>query len=414
MNPETKDVAVVAFPVSHEKVSQRKATAGPGFVRAVVSREGDRVTTLELFFDLAFVFAFTQLSRLMAQQHDALGIVQALVILVLLWWSWTAYGWLSNLAHADEGVVRIAMIIGMTAMFVAGLVVLEAYDDLPGGLFGPLVFVAAYLGARITHGIVFVWLSEPGLRRRTAITVGLSVVPSGALLTAGALLGEPWQIWCALAAVAIEPIVSRRTSAGIDWPVRSTAHFTERHGLVVILALGESILAIGAGVATQPMNTSILVGVVLSMLICVALWWAYFARLARAAEHALAGRVSGERGRLATDSYTYLHLLLVSGIVLAALGLEVAMAHIDQAEPFGLFGAAALGGGVACFLSGSAFFARRLLGQWNRVRLAFATLLVLAVPGIALLPPVAALASVAGLLLVVLAVDRMRLAPRPV
>jgi low temperature requirement protein LtrA len=373
---------------------------------AVVSREGDRVTTLELFFDLAFVFAFTQLSRLMAQEHDASGVVKALVILALLWWSWTAFGWLANLAHADEGVVRIAMIVGMTAMFVAGLVVLEAYDDLPGGLPGPIVFVAAYLVARITHGIVFVWLSEPALRRRTLITVALSVVPSGALLIAGALLGGAWQIWCTLAAVAIEPVVAYRSSIGVDWPVRSTAHFTERHGLVIILALGESILGIGAGVATEPIRTAILLGVVISMLICVGMWWAYFSRLARAAEHALSNVQPGLRGRAATDGYTYLHLMLVGGIVLAALGLEVAMAHIDAPDAYGLFGASALGGGVACYLAGTVFFARRLLGRWDLLRLGFAGLLVLSVPLLALVPPLVALAGVATLLIALFVVER--------
>lgn len=369
-------------------------------LRAVTSQEGDRVTTLELFFDLAFVFAFTQLSRLMAQQHDALGILQALIILALLWWAWTSFGWLTNIAHADQGILRIATIIGMTAMFVAGLVVLEAYDDLPGALYGPIVFVCAYLVARVTHAVVFVWLSGPTLRRRTIITMTLSVVPSGLLLIAGALLGAPWQIWCTIAAVAIEPIVSNRTSVGVAWPVRSVAHFTERHGLIVILALGESILGIGAGVATEPISTQILVGVVLSMLICVALWWAYFTRLAHAAEHALKAVPVGDRGRTAAYAYTYLHLLLVAGIVLAALGLEVAMAHIESAESFGFFGAAALGGGVACYLAGLAAFARRLLGRWDRTRLTFAAVFLALVPVIGMLAPVIALASVAGVLVV--------------
>jgi low temperature requirement protein LtrA len=373
-----------------------------------VSREGDRVTTLELFFDLAFVFAFTQLSRLMAHQHDAAGVVQSLVLLALLWWSWTAYGWLSNIAHADEGVVRIAMIVGMTATFVAGLAVLEAFDDRPGELFAPIVFVAAYLIGRVTHWIVFVWLSDPGLRRRSAITVGLSVTISGALLTAGALLGEPWQIWCTLAAVAVEPIVALRTSVGVDWPVRSATHFTERHGLIVILALGESILAIGVGAAEEPMSTSILVGVVLSMLICVTLWWTYFARLARAAELALADRAASQRGRVATNGYTYLHFLLVSGIVLVALGLEVAMAHIGDLDEFGLFGAAALGGGGACYLIGAALFERRLLGRWAAVRVASAVLLALVIPVLAVLTPLMAVASVTAALIAMLMVERSR------
>lgn len=380
--------------------------AGVPLLRAVTSREGDRVTRLELFFDLAFVFAFTQLSRLMAQQHDALGILQALVILALLWWAWTAFGWLTNVAHADRGGVRWAMIIGMTAMFVAGLVVLEAYVDLPGGLFGPLVFVGAYLVARVTHAVVFVWLADPALRRRTLITVALSVVPSGALLIAGALLGAPWQIWCTIAAVVIEPVVSYRTSVGIAWPVRSTVHFTERHGLIMILALGESILAIGAGAATAPISAGILSGVVLSMLICIALWWAYFARLGDQAEHALQAVPPVERGRAATDAYTYLHLLLVSGIVLVALGLEVAMAHIESTDHLGLFGAAALSGGTACYLLGTAAFARRLLGRWNVARLTIATIFVVLAPVISMLPPLAALASVVGLLIALFIAER--------
>jgi low temperature requirement protein LtrA len=380
--------------------------SGEPKLRAVTSREGDRVTTLELFFDLAFVFAFTQLSRLMAQQHDYLGIFQALAILALLWWAWTSYGWLTNIAHADQGVVRVAMIIGMTAIFVAGLVVLEAYDDLPGALFGPIVFVGAYLVARVTHAIVFVWLAEPELRRRTLITVALSVTPSAALLVAGALLGAPWQIWCTIAAVAIEPIVSYRTSVGVAWPVRSTAHFTERHGLIVILALGESILGIGTGAATEPISVGILAGVVLSMLICIALWWAYFTRLAGEAEHALKTIPAGDRGRAATDAYTYLHPLLVSGIVLTALGFEVAMAHIESTEALGFFGAAALSGGVACYLAGTAGFSRRLLGSWNMVRLATAIVFAVLAPVIAMISPLIALASVVGILIVLFIAER--------
>ncbi|MEV6140587.1 low temperature requirement protein A [Nocardia sp. NPDC051990] len=125
----------------------------------MASAEGDRVTTVELFFDLAYVFGFTQVSRLMADEHSPIAIVQGLAILALLWWSWTAYSWLSNQAHADEGVVRSAMFVGMTAVFVVALVIPEAYHDRSGGLSGPLVFVAAYLVARFTHLAVYVMAS---------------------------------------------------------------------------------------------------------------------------------------------------------------------------------------------------------------------------------------------------------------
>ncbi|GAA5123860.1 low temperature requirement protein A [Alloalcanivorax gelatiniphagus] len=389
----------------------RGSRAGWGLNRFVASQEGDRVTTLELFFDLAFVFAFTQLSRLMAQQHDAWSVLEAMITLALLWWTWTAYGWLANLAHADQGVVRVAMVIGMAAVFVAGVAVPEAYDDLAGGLSGPAVLVAAYLVARLTHAVVFVLLSTRPLRRRTLLTMACAVVPSGALLVTGVVLGSPWQVWCALAAVAVEPYVSYRTSTGVEWPIGSTTHFTERHGLIVILALGESILAIGVGVSAEPISVPILVGVVLSIAITVAMWSAYFTRLALPAEHALSARRQGPRARAATDGYTYLHLVLVAGIVLAALGLEVAMAHIEAAEPFGGFGGAALAGGVACYLAGTALFARRVIGGWEPLRLAGAAVLVAGVPVVAAVPPMVALAVVCVALSVLLLLERRAGAP---
>jgi low temperature requirement protein LtrA len=374
---------------------------------AVTSEEGHRVTTLELFFDLAYVFAFTQVSGLMAQHHNAVGVLQALVVLALLWWSWTAYGWLANQAHADEGVVRVAMIVAMTAVFVAGLVVREAYDDLDGGLFAPLVFVGAYLVARITHAIVYLKaaVEDDALRRGVVATVCLSLIPSSAVLVTGALLGSPWQVWCWLAAIAIEPIVADLMSRGVDWRVHSATHFAERYGLVVILALGESIIAIGVGVSTEPISSPILVGAVLAILISVGMWWAYFSRLARLAEHALADRRGAARAQVAIDGYTYLHLVLVAGIVFAALGVEDAMAHIAEVEAFGLFGAAALGGGVACYIAGTGFFARRVIGDWWALRFAGASLLLAAVAVLALVPPIAALAIVAGLLLALLVIE---------
>jgi low temperature requirement protein LtrA len=343
----------------------------------------------------------------MAQQHNALGILQALVVLALLWWSWTAYGWLANQAHADEGVVRVAMIVAMTAVFVAGLVVLEAYEDLDGGLFAPLVFVGAYLVARITHAIVYLIaaVEDAALRRAVVATVCLSLIPSSAVLVTGALLGSPWQVWWWLAAIAIEPLVAYLTSWGVDWRVHSAAHFAERYGLIVILALGESIIAIGVGVSTEPISVPILVGVVLAILISVEMWWAYFSRLARPAEHAFAHRHGAGRARVAIDGYTYLHLVLVAGIVFAALGVEDAMTHIAELEPFGLFGAAALGGGVACYIAGTGFFARRVIGDWWVLRFAGASLLLATVAVLALVPPIAALAIVAGLLLTLLVIE---------
>jgi len=378
---------------------------GRAGLSAVPTHEGDRVTTLELFFDLAFVFAFTQLSRLMAREHSLAGVVQAIAILALLWWCWNSYGWLSNLAQADRGWVRAVMLVATASMVVVGVTVLEAYHDGPGGLFAPLVFVGAYLCARILHAIAFAVVSPPELRRRAFWTTVLAVVPSGALLTVGAMLGGGWQLAFWLSSAAIEPIISQRLSTGVDWRVASTAHFTERHGLIVILAIGESIIAIGAGAAEKPMSLPLLFGIGSSLVIAAGLWWAYFQRFADRAERALLRLPEADRARTARDAYTYVSLLIVSGIVFTALGIEGALARVGSVDPLGSFSAAALGGGIAWYLGATVLFAWRLTLRVRWGRLAGAVAVVCAIPLLAGTTPLTALSVAAGLLVVVLLAD---------
>ena len=376
-------------------------------VRPVQVGETHHVTSLELYFDLAYVFAFTQVSRLMALHHDPVGIVQGVAVLALLWWSWTAFGWLSNLAHADEGLVRVATVVAMAGIVVAGLTVPEAFDDAEGGLAGPLVFVVAYLVARGAHAVVCVVAAadEPASRLRVAATVLVPQLPAAVLLVAGAVVGSPWQLWCVLAAVVTEPVGSWLLARAAEWRVHSAGHFAERYRLVVVLALGESVVAIGVGVAAEPVSGPILTGVLLAFGISVAMWWAYFARLAGPAEHVLAAARGGRQARVALDGYTYLHLVLVTGVVVAALGVETAMAHVESAEPLGAFGGAALGGGVATYLLGSALIARRVLGEWRVLRLGGAVAASGGIAVVAGLTPVAALAAIGGLLVVLLVAE---------
>lgn len=364
---------------------------------AETSREGDRVTTLELFFDLVYVFAFTQVSALMAEGHDGISVLQGLVILSLIWWSWTSYSWLANQAHADRGVVRIAMIVAIALMFLVSLVIREAYDDLEGGLFAPLVFVVAYVLVRVVHAAAYVIAagSDAGLRRQILVSLGVALVPSSALLVIGALVGAPYQVWIWLVAIMLDLALVYLTSRGGDWRVNSVTHASERYGLVVILALGESVVAIGIGVAREPVSTSIIIGSILSVALTVGLWWVYFHHLASKSEHAVA-RLSGvQRAQVVSDAYTYLHLPLVAGVVIAALGVEQAMHHIEDLHVLELFGAFALGGGVALYLAATGFIWRRIGGEWALIRFGGATLAVVLIPVLAVIPAVVALAVVA-------------------
>lgn len=376
--------------------------------RAAGGGESARVTTFELFFDLVYVFAFTQVSGLMADTHSALGVLQALVVLGLLWWMWCSYSWLGNQAPADRGVVQAGMTLAMIAVFVVALAIPEAYDDLPGGWYAPLVVALAYLFVRIVHTTLYVIVAgdDNALRRQVLGTQLVAMLPSATALIVGALIGGAAQTWIWLAAFAWDftfTYVSSRGGGG--WRLHSPVHWAERYGLIVILALGESIVAIGVGVAQEPISGPIVLGVAISVTISVLLWRAYFTRIAPAGEHGLQRRTGGARVVFARDEYTYMHFAIVGGIILAALGVEEAMAHVADAEPFGSFGASALGAGVAVYAAATAVFGRIADLPWPLVRLGAAVALAALIPLLALVAAMWALVIVAALLAAMLLIE---------
>jgi low temperature requirement protein LtrA len=377
--------------------------------RPKVSGAGHRVTTFELFFDLVFVFAFTQLTEYMATAHNALGVLQAMIILVILWISWCSYTWLANQTHVDEGVVQLGMGVAMVAMFVVALVIPETFEDMAGGLSGPVVFVIAYLVVRFAHISLYLFAAadDAGLRRQILRTNSVLLV-SGSLLLTGALVGGIWQTALWATAIVVDGFGIWWTSRGGEWRLYSPGHWSERHGLVVILALGESVVAIGVGAAHEPISVPILTGGILAILMTIALWFLYFDSIAIASEHELAGRPAAERVELARDAYTYLHFPLIAGIVIAALGVEEVIAHATEVEPLGLFGAAALLGGPSLYLAGHAFFWYRLSGHWKHWRLAGGVVLLALIPVGAALPPLAGLAVAVAVLAAVVGAELTR------
>ena len=379
--------------------------------RARVANEGHRATTFELLFDLVFVFAFTQVTEFMAEAHTAIGVLQALMILSLLWWGWSCYAWLANQTHVDESLMRSGMSISMVAMFIVALVVPEAFHDLEGGLFGPAVLVVAYAVVRVIHiGLYVVAAGEDVALRGQVLRTGSALIVTFGLLTAGALIGGQAQVWFWLAAIVADITLTYLTSTEGSWRLQSAAHWAERHGLVVILALGESVVAIGVGAAHEAISVPILVGAVLAILLTISLWWLYFDVTAIAAEHKLAEQKGQARAAMATDAYTYLHLLLIAGIVISALGVEEVIAHAADDEPLGLFAACALFGGPSLYLAGHAFFWKRVGGSFKVWRLAGGTLLLALIPLGMLLQPVLSLAIVVAVCVTVAAIETRRYA----
>ena len=394
------------------------ATAGSKrrrLARIVPTDEAHGVTTLELFFDLVFVFAITQITTFMAADLGLRGCLRGLVLLSLLWFAWCSYSWLGNQAHADEGILRGAYILAMAAMFVVALAIPEAWGDEGGGLSAPLLFAAGLATVRATHlGVYAVAaVGDAGLRRqlaRTAVPVG----GSAALLVAGALVGGPAQtaLWAAALVVDYTGIYL----SGADWRLPAPGHFAERYGLIVLIALGESLIAVGVGVSHLPVTLPIVAGALLGMAVSVALWWAYFDVVAPVAERVLRKREGIDRVRLARDSYTYLHFPMVAGVIYLALGLKKVAQYVGDeshhtlTDPLPTTALWALYGGVAAYLLGHLAFRLRNIGSINRPRAAVAVLLLPAPLALGGVPALAALAVLAGVLIGLIAFEVVRYA----
>jgi len=381
-------------------------------LRAVrATGEDHRATPFELFFDLVYVFAITQITGYMAHEHSALGVLQGLLMLALLWGTWSGYTWLGNHSRADEGLLRAGMIVAMAAMFVVALTIPEAWHDGPGGLPGPLVLVCAYLLVRWVHLAVYAVAAagDIGLRRQIAIT-WLPMTAGAVLLVSGALLGGWAQVLLFSVALLVDWVGIYLTARHGEWRLHSAAHLTERHGLFIILAIGESVVAIGVGAADQPIGTSLLCAAVLGIAAAVCLWWLYFDQVAPAAEHRLLETPGEARVSLAVEAYTYGHFPIVAGIVVAALGVEGVLAHAGDTKPLGSFSAIALFGGFVLYLIGHLLFERRMHHTLSRPRLLAAGALLAAVPAAAL-PPLAGLAGLVLILATLIGVETSRRAP---
>jgi low temperature requirement protein LtrA len=306
--------------------------------------------------------------------------------------------------------VRAALVLAMAAMFLVALAIPEAWGDEGGGLSAPVILAAAIAVVRLGHLSVYAVAAagDDGLRRqllRTAIPVSSASV----LLVTGAVLGGAAQTGLWLLALLVDYVGIY--AAGVEWRLPSARHFAERYGLIVIIALGESIIAVGVGVADLPLTVPIAAVALLALTVAVALWWSYFDVVAPVAERVLHGRTGVDRVRLARDSFTYLHFPMIAGIIYLALGLKKVgeyvadTEHHTLADPLTGTGLWALYGGAAVYLIGHLGFRLRNVGSVNRPRALVALLLLVAPLGVRYLPALAALAVLAATLVTMLAYE---------
>lgn len=332
--------------------------------RPVLTEETHRATSFEVFFDLVFIFSLTRIIAFMGHPPAPLRMLQGLILLVLLWMAWTTYTWLGNQARADLGLVPAGTVAAMAALFVAALVIPDSFRHTDGGVDAPLALAVAYVVLRVLDIALYFHIAAGDRQMRTTLlifsaTAALACVP----LLIGAIVNGIEQTGLWGAAFAIDFGGGFLASSFSGWRLRSPSHFTERHGLVLIIALGESLISAGAGAGAAVTHGYVLLAALLGFVTAVCLWWLYFKNSAAAAGEALGRLPMHERGREASNAYSLAHFLLIAGVIYTALGIEQALSDLAQDIPhdsrqpwLDWMSVVALYGGVTLYLAGRALF----------------------------------------------------------
>jgi low temperature requirement protein LtrA len=349
---------------------------------------GVRVSTLELFFDLVFVFTVTQLTGALAGHLTVAGALRVLLMLGVILWMYGGYAWLTNAVAPTDEWRRALLFVGMAGFLAIALAIPHAFDR-DGWAFG-----IGYFVVNLVHTGLFIKAGGRGAVLAMGRLAPLNLLSAGLVLAGGFLPGG-WReaAWGAALAVQVaSPYIHRIEGFSI-----SAAHFVERHGLVVIIALGESVVAVGAGAAELPLTPSLIGVAIVGLGIAYCLWWVYFGGDDTRAEEALSEVPIERRARVAMAAYGYAHYPILLGVVVLAAGVKKSIGHAF--EPLHLPVALALGAGVALFLVGDVLFRRALRIGRPGYRLVAAALALVTVP----VGLVVAAAQLVGLFLVLIA-----------
>jgi low temperature requirement protein LtrA len=348
-----------------------------------------RTSPVELLWDLVFVFSVTQVTTLITNDLTWAGLGHGLIVLALVWWAWSAFVWAANAEEERSRTLHAILLAGMLLVFIAGLALPSAFSG------KATLFAVCYAAVRFLHLGMYAHAAREGSASSAAISsFALTVVIGMSLIVAGSFLPQGWQVATWTIALLID-------YAGPAWLTRerlrglqqvAIAHFAERYGLFVIICLGESIVAIGLSADAKAIDTRLVTAVALGLATTVALWWMYFDRFAGIAEERLRGH--DDVVLAAADSYSYIHLVIVAGIIVFAVGMKVAI--YDVTSDLTDAGRLALCGGTAVYFAGNALFRLRLVGAVANAQLAgvIAMLAVYALAGS--LSTVAVIALVAG------------------
>ncbi|WP_431876103.1 low temperature requirement protein A [Micromonospora marina] len=380
---------------------------------------GTRVTRLELFFDLIFVFAFLNVTGLVSTHPTPRSVVAGLLVLTLLWWCWTVLAALGNLVRIDKGILPVLGLGIAVSTFVLAITIPQAFQNQRDDLAGPIVFAVAYLVLRgLTMGAFLFVLTGAERSRRQ-----LALVSAPPLVAAVLVVLAATAAWWAPPDVRVDARLGLWAAALLAeysvglflpysrWAVASAGHWAERHSLIVLVALGEAVISLGIGPGRferLALSGPVIAGSALGILLLAALWWLHFDTLAPSVEQAMHGIRDVRRIALARDVFTYLHLLMIMSVITVALGLKFVLETVAEVvvEPLSWAGVVALYGGAALFLLTEVAVVARTFGRVRLTRLITAVVVCLLSWPATLVTPLAALGALVVVLLALIVVDR--------
>jgi low temperature requirement protein LtrA len=363
---------------------------------SIVSPDDQKVTFVELFFDLVFVFCITQVVTLLHGHVDLRSAGSALLVFWLVWWAWTQFTWALNAANTEHPHVRVVTLVATAVAFFLAVGIPQAMGT------GAPGFAVPYVAVRVVGLLLYYWVARTDTAQRRAVIVFGTFSISGLVaVLIGAVLGGAAQYWCWGLAILLDLMAAGVGGQREGWNLHPD-HFVERHGLIVIIALGETLIVAAAGLSEAPATAPAIATAVLAVAVTCGLWWVYFGHIRSAFEHALAKAAGNARSRLARDTFSVLHFPMLCGVIAMAAATEAALAHPH--EPLAVDIRAALGAGAVLFVCGSAAAIWRATGDVLVWRWALAPAFAVAVMTLGG-PPWASMSVVLALLIVVAAVE---------
>ncbi len=274
-----------------------------------------RVSTLELFFDLVFVFTITQVTEIIVEHPDVAGLAQAAIVLFVIFWMYGGYAWLTNASKPDTAGRRMVLLAAMAAFFLASVSVPDAFGA------NGIAFGLAYLAVNVVHAVGFVVFAGLDALRPVLRLFGCNLISAGLVLAAGWVHGvADWVLW--LAAVAVQLATPALAQTGRHYRI-NVEHFTERHGLVILIVLGESLINVALAEAHAAVTLRTAVGILAGLLVAATIWWSYFVGDDDRASAALAAASPKRRATLAITGYFFAHLVMIYGILVLSAGIGV-------------------------------------------------------------------------------------------